>query len=145
MGQADVRLKSDSAKYTVSSTSYQSAGKKRKRKEKKQATYRAKVREKPFYVVHVDAIIFLKLVHPEGEKASWMGRGEREGGLIRDPTMKKNVGTMIEAWSYPSLSMCGRCFGVPLRCFLWKWLKSSFSGCTSQPAPLQPGGKKKTD
>lgn len=37
--------------------------------------------------------------------------------------------------------MCGRCFGVPLKCFLWKWLKSSFSGCTSQPAPLQGGDK----
>lgn len=34
--------------------------------------------------------------------------------------------------------MWGRCFGVPLMCFLWKWLKLSFSGCTSQPAPLQP-------
>lgn len=40
--------------------------------------------------------------------------------------------------AYPSLSMWGRCFGVPLMCFLWKWLKLSFSGCTSQPAPLQP-------
>lgn len=44
--------------------------------------------------------------------------------------------------SYPSLSMCGRCFGVPRMCFLWKWLKSSFSGCTSQPAPLKPKGQK---
>lgn len=44
--------------------------------------------------------------------------------------------------SYPSLSMWGRCFGVPLRCFLWKWLKSSFSGCTSHPAPLQPRGER---
>lgn len=44
--------------------------------------------------------------------------------------------------SYPSLSMCGRCFGVPRMCFLWKWLKSSFSGCTSQPAPLKPNRQK---
>lgn len=112
------------------------------RKQNKKATYRAKVRQKPFYVVHVDAVVFLKLVHPEEQVMRRHHRQER-GWLVRDPTMKKNVGTVTEAWSYPSLSMCGRCFGVPLRCFLWKWLKSSFSGCTSQPAPLQPGGKKR--
>lgn len=37
--------------------------------------------------------------------------------------------------------MCGRCFGVTRVCFLWRWLKSSFSGCTSQPVPLQPTEK----
>lgn len=37
----------------------------------------------------------------------------------------------------PSLSICGRCFGVPRKGFLWNWLKSSFSGWRSHVAPLQ--------
>lgn len=46
------------------------------------------------------------------------------------PSSSSNLSFII-----PSRSMCGRCFGVPRYCFLWNWLKSSFSGCTSQPAP----------
>lgn len=41
---------------------------------------------------------------------------------------------------YPSRSMCGRgCLGV-CRSFLWNWVKSSFSGCRSQVAPLEGEG-----
>lgn len=41
---------------------------------------------------------------------------------------------------YPSLSMCGRgCLGV-WRTFRWNWVKSSFSGCRSQVAPLEGEG-----
>lgn len=91
--------------------------------------------QKSLYVVHVYAVVLLKLVHPEGAESSGRDRGtlNHQGSHSASAT-----GTEAGAKSHPSLSMCGRCFGVPLRCFLWKWLKSSFSGCTSQPAPLQP-------
>jgi len=38
---------------------------------------------------------------------------------------------------HPSRSICGRgCLGVCLS-FRWNWVKSSFSGCRSQVAPLK--------
>lgn len=78
--------------------------------------------------------------------SSWWRRimGERRNtdNQSLELTQYQVARTEAEASSHPSRSMCGRCFGVPLRCFLWKWLKSSFSGCTSQPAPLQLRGGK---
>lgn len=73
------------------------------------STYRAQMWQKPLYVVHVYAIVLLKLVHPEGEE--WSGRdGEAEGQSI------------IAAHTVPEHQDWGRNLNSPLSVYVWQVL-----------------------